>query len=67
MRTYDEPTEIAVFAGDRVLMRAKRMMAGGDSSVTVTVKEKPSEVGVDPYHILIDRMPGDNRKAVSLN
>jgi hypothetical protein len=33
--------------------------------VTVTVKEKPAEVGVDPYNILIDRMPGDNRKRIS--
>jgi hypothetical protein len=34
--------------------------------VTVTVKEKPSEAGVDPYNILIDRMPGDNLKPVSV-
>ncbi|WP_229425584.1 M1 family aminopeptidase [Massilia sp. Se16.2.3] len=67
LRTYDEPVEIAVFAGDRELMRGKRMMPSGDSSVTVTVREKPSEVGVDPYNILIDPVPGDNRKAVSLN
>jgi aminopeptidase N len=67
-RSYDEPVEIAVFGkGERVLMREKRSLAGGDASVTVTVKEKPSEVGVDPYNILIDRMPGDNRKQVSLN
>jgi hypothetical protein len=68
VRSYDEPVEIAVFGkGGRVLMREKRRLAGGDASVTVTVKEKPSEVGVDPYNILIDRMPGDNRKPVSLN
>jgi hypothetical protein len=66
-RSYDEPVEIAVFSGDRVLMGGKRKLPGGDSSVTVTVKEKPSEVGVDPYNILIDRMPGDNRKQVNLN
>jgi hypothetical protein len=34
--------------------------------VTFTVKEKPSEAGVDPYNILIDRTPGDNRKQVSM-
>jgi ABC-type transport system involved in multi-copper enzyme maturation permease subunit len=68
VRSYDEPVELAVFGkGERVLMREKRSLAGGDASVTVTVKEKPSEVGVDPYNILIDRMPGDNRKQVSLN
>jgi ABC-2 type transport system permease protein len=72
VRSYDEPVEIAVFgpaaagSSERVLMREKRRLAGGDSTLTVTVKEKPAEVGVDPYNILIDRMPGDNRKPVSL-
>jgi ABC-type transport system involved in multi-copper enzyme maturation permease subunit len=65
VRTYDEPVEIAVFGeGEKVLLREKRRVAGGDTSVTVTVKEKPAEVGVDPYNILIDRMPGDNRKRI---
>jgi ABC-type transport system involved in multi-copper enzyme maturation permease subunit len=68
VRKYDEPVELAVFGkGGRELVREKRQVAGGDSAVTFTVKEKPSEVGVDPYNILIDRMPGDNRKPVSLN
>jgi ABC-type transport system involved in multi-copper enzyme maturation permease subunit len=67
VRSYDEPVEIAVFGKDgRVLMREKRRLAGGDATVTVTVKEKPVEAGVDPYNILIDRMPGDNRKPVSV-
>lgn len=74
VRSYDEPVEIAVFGraadgskGERVLLREKRKLAGGDSTLTVTVKDKPSELGVDPYNILIDRMPGDNRKKVSLD
>jgi ABC-type transport system involved in multi-copper enzyme maturation permease subunit len=67
VRSYDEPVEIAVFGqGGQVLMREKRRLAGGESTVTVTVKEKPSEAGVDPYNILIDRMPGDNLKPVSV-
>jgi ABC-2 type transport system permease protein len=47
-------------------MREKRRVAGGDSVLTVTVKEKPAEAGIDPYNILIDRLPADNRKQVSL-
>jgi ABC-2 type transport system permease protein len=69
VRSYDEPVEIVVFGGakgERVLMREKRRVAGGDSVLTVTVKEKPAEAGIDPYNILIDRLPADNRKQVSL-
>ncbi|MBF5043288.1 hypothetical protein FGE12_12890 [Aggregicoccus sp. 17bor-14] len=67
VRSYDEPVELAVFgpAGE-VLLREKRRLAGGDTSVTVTVKDRPAEVGVDPYNLLIDRMPSDNRKQVSV-
>ena len=70
VRSYDEPVEIAVFgkaadgAAEKVLLREKRRLAGGETTVTVTVKEKPLEAAVDPYNILIDRMPGDNRKQV---
>ena len=30
-------------------------------------KEKPFEVGVDPYNKMIDRVPRDNRKEVSFD
>jgi hypothetical protein len=33
----------------------------------VTVKEKPFEVGVDPYNKMIDRVPRDNRKEVGVD
>ncbi|PRC93245.1 ABC transporter permease/M1 family aminopeptidase [Solimicrobium silvestre] len=74
-RIYDEPAEIAVFSrakgadekDEKVLYIAKRVLQGSDPVVTVTVKEQPFEVGVDPYNKLIDRVPGDNRKEVSLN
>ena len=73
-RSYDEPVDIAVFgqaaAGSkepRVLLHEQRMLAGGESTLTVTVREKPLEVGVDPYNLLIDRVPGDNRKDVSVD
>jgi aminopeptidase N len=72
-RNYDEPVEIAIFArpeggkekDERVLFNEKRLLKDGDSTLTITVKEKPFEVGVDPYNKMIDRVPSDNRKAVS--
>jgi hypothetical protein len=74
-RSYDEPVEIGVFArakgakeaSERVLLLDKRMLKGTDPVVTVTVKEQPFDVGVDPYNKLIDRMSGDNRKEVTLD
>lgn len=73
-RDYDEPVDIAVFArvpdatekDERILYRAKRRLPAGDSMLTITVKEKPFEVGVDPYNLLIDRNAADNRKRVDL-
>lgn len=74
-RSYDEPVEIAVFArapgakesAERVLFTDKRMLSGATPTVTVTVKEKPFDVGVDPYNKMIDRVSGDNRKEVAID
>ena len=74
-RIYDEAVEIAVFAradgakeqDERVLFSEKRMLSGATPSVTITVKEKPFEVGVDPYNKMIDRVASDNRKQVSID
>ncbi|MFN3791948.1 M1 family aminopeptidase [Massilia sp.] len=74
-RAYDEPVEIGVFAraagakeqDERVLLLEKRMLKGDKPVVTVTVKERPFEVGVDPYNKMIDRVSRDNRKAVSVD
>ncbi|MQA41511.1 M1 family aminopeptidase [Rugamonas aquatica] len=73
-RAYDEPVEIAVFArakgakerDERVLFSEKRVLQGSDPVVTVTVKEQPFDVGVDPYNKMIDRVSRDNRKEVSV-
>jgi ABC-2 type transport system permease protein len=70
-RTYDEPVELAVFGVDaagreRVLWRGKRVLAAGESTVNVTVDARPAAAGVDPFNLLIDRVAGDNRKAVNL-
>jgi ABC-2 type transport system permease protein len=73
-RAYDEPVDVAIFArapgaaqkDERILYREKRKLRAGDSTLTITVKEKPVEVGVDPYNLLIDRVAGDNRKLVTV-
>ncbi|MGB0930236.1 MAG: M1 family aminopeptidase, partial [Chitinophagales bacterium] len=36
-----------------------------ENTFTIQVDEKPSKAGIDPNHILIDRVPGDNLKTVS--
>ncbi|MEZ4883428.1 MAG: M1 family aminopeptidase [Chitinophagales bacterium] len=36
-----------------------------ENTFTVIVPEKPSKAGIDPNHILIDRVPDDNVKKVS--
>jgi hypothetical protein len=73
-RDYDEPVEIAIFArapgarekDERVLFADKRKLDGANPTVTVTVREQPFDVGVDPYNKMIDRVSGDNRKEVSI-
>lgn len=74
-RAYDEAVEIGIFARadgakeseERVLLLDKRVLQGEKPVVTVTVKEKPFDVGVDPYNKMIDRVPRDNRKEVSVD
>jgi ABC-2 type transport system permease protein len=74
-RAYDEPVELGVFArakgakeaDERVLLLEKRVLTGANPVVTVTVKEQPFEVGVDPYNKMIDRVSRDNRKEVSID
>jgi ABC-2 type transport system permease protein len=74
VRAYDEPVDIAIFAraagakekDERVLLREKRTLPAGVSTLTITVKDQPYDVGVDPYNLLIDRVASDNRKRVSL-
>jgi hypothetical protein len=63
-RAYDEPVELAVFAGTRQLQSARHTLPSGESRLLLTVAERPSEVALDPRQLLIDRVPGDNRKAV---
>lgn len=74
-RAYDEPVEIAIFSrapgakekDEKVLFTEKRVLQGSDPVVTITVKDQPFEVGVDPYNKMIDRVSKDNRKEVILD
>ena len=74
VRVYDEPVEIAIFArapgakeaDEKLLFSEKRRLQGEEPVLTITVKEKPYEAGVDPYNKLIDRVSSDNRKQISL-
>ncbi|HET6431861.1 ABC transporter permease/M1 family aminopeptidase [Dyella sp.] len=71
--TPDEPVDIGVFGaspgkgldGPPLYLR-KRVLPPGDSTLTVVVDALPAEAGVDPYNKLIDRIPADNRRAVTL-
>jgi len=73
-RAYDEAVEIGVFArakgakeaDEKVLLLEKRVLSGDNPVVTITVKEQPFEVGVDPYNKMIDRVSRDNRKEVAI-
>jgi hypothetical protein len=66
-RAYDEPVDVAVYGPrQEVLYRAKRQLAAGESTVTLTVDQQPAEARVDPDNLLLDRVPGDNRKTVRL-
>lgn len=72
-RAYDEAVEVAVFSraagakekDEKVLFIEKRIVPANASNLTITVRDKPFEVGVDPYNKLIDRVSKDNRKEVS--
>ena len=72
-RAYDEAVEIAVFArasgakekDEQVLLAEKRLLTGSTPTITLTVADKPYEVGIDPYNKMIDRVSRDNRKEVS--
>ena len=64
-RAYDEPVDIAIFSGKRELLRQKRTLPSGDSTLTFTVNEQPTEAGVDPYNLLLDRVASDNRKPLN--
>ncbi|REG86017.1 ABC transporter permease/M1 family aminopeptidase [Winogradskyella sediminis] len=47
---------------EKELYLKKHKITSIDNKISIIVKEKPTEVGVDPYNKLIDRVSGDNRQ-----
>jgi ABC-2 type transport system permease protein len=70
----DDWVDVGVFASgpsgkerdEKVLSLQRVHLTGPEMKLTVTVDAEPAEVGIDPYNKLIDRVPADNRKKVSL-
>ncbi len=62
--------EIGVFGeekrgGERLpIYLQKHKISSINNRISVIIDQKPVEVGIDPYHKLIDVLPEDNRKGV---
>ena len=41
-------------------------MTSGQKTYTFTVNEPPDKAGIDPFLLLIDRVPDDNTKTVEI-
>jgi ABC-2 type transport system permease protein len=48
------------------LYRAKHRLRSGSARIEVRVDGRPSSAGVDPFHVMIDRVPANNTRAVSI-
>ncbi|HXE79362.1 MAG TPA: M1 family aminopeptidase [Vicinamibacterales bacterium] len=67
----DDWVDVAVLGGDeegreRVLYREKRRLTAPTVDVALVVDGEPRRAGLDPLNILVDRRPGDNVTAVSV-
>jgi ABC-2 type transport system permease protein len=51
----------------KTLYRERLLMTGGKSTHHFTVNEFPEKAGIDPFLLLIDRVPDDNTKNVDLH
>ncbi len=68
---FDQLIEVGAFAAPaegqqfgETLFREKRRIASGRTVVTFETRQRPETAGVDPFLLLIDRLPGDNVKKV---
>lgn len=51
----------------KTLHRERIRMTEPKRTFTFTVDEEPDQAGIDPFHLLIDRVPDDNTKKVTLS
>jgi len=50
----------------KTLYRGRVLMKSGEGTYTFTVDEAPDKAGIDPFLLLIDRVPDDNTKTVEI-
>jgi hypothetical protein len=50
----------------KTLYRDRVLMKSGPATFTFTVNEAPDKAGIDPFLLLIDRIPDDNTKTVEI-
>ncbi|MBY0504392.1 MAG: hypothetical protein K2X03_10800 [Bryobacteraceae bacterium] len=70
----DGMVEVGAFAAPpkgkkygKTLYRASVPARAGRSTARFTVDALPEKAGIDPFHLLIDRVPDDNLKKVAIN
>ena len=51
----------------KTLHRERVLMKSGEATYGFTVDEAPDKAGIDPFLLLIDRIPDDNTKAVDIS
>jgi hypothetical protein len=70
---HNDWIEIGVFGRDEgegaseevPIYLEKHRLTAGESELDIVVDREPVRAGIDPRHLLIDRVPGDNVKRVS--
>ena len=69
----DDLVEVGAFAAPakgkkygKTLYRQNMAMTG-KTTISFIVAELPEKAGIDPFHLLIDRLPEDNLKKVAIN
>jgi hypothetical protein len=50
----------------KTLYRDRVLMKSGAATYTFSVDEAPDKAGIDPFLLLIDRIPDDNTKTVDI-
>lgn len=59
------PTERGADFGESLYLQMHRIRSG-EQTITVTVPRKPSDAGIDPYHLLIELERFDNVEEVEI-